>query len=79
MHPLLPVRVLAAGNSHVATVFNIEVEDAHAYYAAGLLVSNCEAGQYLVLGAGEGVRVMSSTTTDRKMEVEAFRRKMGYT
>jgi hypothetical protein len=27
-------------------VYNIEVEDAHCYYANGVLVSNCEAGQY---------------------------------
>ena len=28
------------------TVYNIEVEDAHCYYANVCLVSNCEAGQY---------------------------------
>jgi hypothetical protein len=28
------------------TVYNIEVETAHCYYANGVLVSNCEAGQY---------------------------------
>jgi hypothetical protein len=27
---------------------------AHCYYAGGVLVSNCEAGQYLMLGSGEG-------------------------
>jgi hypothetical protein len=38
----------------------------------------CEAGQYLVLGAGEGVRVMSTTTPESSKDIEAFRRKMGY-
>jgi len=27
-------------------VYNIEVEEAHCYYANGILVSNCESGQY---------------------------------
>lgn len=38
----------------------------------------CEAGQYLVLGAGEGARVMSSTTADRSRDTEGFRKRMGY-
>ncbi len=35
-------------------VFNITVDKAHCYYANGVLVSNCDALQYMMLGAGEG-------------------------
>ena len=31
-------------------MFNIEAEEAHCYYVDGLLVSNCEAWQYLCMG-----------------------------
>ena len=44
-----------------AVVYNIEVEDAHCYFAERILVSNCEATQYLALGA---------TTTDLKPREE---------
>ena len=33
-------------SSRAQSVYNIEVEDARCYYANGVLVSNCEAGQY---------------------------------
>ena len=33
-------------------VYNIEVEDAHCYYANGHLVSNCEALQYVMIESG---------------------------
>lgn len=38
----------------------------------------CEAGQYLVLGAGEGRQAMTSTTQERSRDVDGFRKKMGY-
>lgn len=38
-----------------------------------------DAGQYLVLGAGEGSRVTSSTVTDNSRDYEGFRKAMGYT
>ena len=38
----------------------------------------CEAGQYLVLGAGEGVTVLTSTTNTRDRDIDGFRRRMGY-
>jgi len=38
----------------------------------------CEAGQYMLLGAGEGAYVMSSTQSDRAMDVVGFRQRMGY-
>lgn len=42
-----PVRGLVVEKSNrVQNVYNIEVETAHCYYANGVLVSNCEAGQY---------------------------------
>lgn len=38
----------------------------------------CDAGQYLVLGAGEGAAVLSSPTQERDRDVEGFRKAMGY-
>lgn len=70
--------MLARTNQSRARVFNIEVEGAHAYYAGGLLVSNCEAGQYMVLGAGEGTTILQSTSARSDMDVAGFRQMMGY-
>jgi len=39
----------------------------------------CEAGQYMMLGAGEGTRVLAVHANDRSQDIAAFRRKMGYT
>ncbi len=41
-----------------AVVYNLTVDEVHCYYAGGILVSNCEAGQYLMLGAGEANTVL---------------------
>lgn len=49
-----PVRVLAREKLSRGLVYNIEVDDAHCYYAQGVLVSNCEAEEYRLQGAGEG-------------------------
>jgi hypothetical protein len=49
-----PVRVIALGERYQGRVYNVEVQEAHSYYANNALVSNCEAGQYLMMGAGEG-------------------------
>jgi hypothetical protein len=38
----------------------------------------CEAGQYLVLGAGEGINVMGSPIAKRERDYEGFRARMGY-
>lgn len=38
----------------------------------------CEAGQYLVLGAGGGIPVMESPDAGRDREVDEYRKKMGY-
>lgn len=38
----------------------------------------CEAGQYLVLGAGEGIKVLHSTEQVKARDVAGFRKKMGY-
>lgn len=41
------VRMRALGSSSQRQrVFNVEVEGAHCYFANGILVSNCESGQY---------------------------------
>lgn len=37
----------------------------------------CEAGQYLLLGAGEGVAVVQGTSVDRTKDAEAYRKKRG--
>lgn len=37
-----PVRVVAVMSSENATVYNLTVDDAHAYYANGVIVSNCD-------------------------------------
>ena len=34
-------------------VYNLTVEDAHCYYAADILVSNCNAAEYLMTGEFE--------------------------
>jgi len=39
--------VVAAGSLESATVFNLTVEDAHEYFANGILVSNCDSFRYL--------------------------------
>jgi hypothetical protein len=44
-----------------ARVYNITVAEAHCYFAEGLLVSNCDALQYLLLGAGEGRAMVGAT------------------
>lgn len=51
------VRVIAKGNLDRALVYNISVAEAHCYYACGILVSNCEALENLLLGGGEGAAV----------------------
>lgn len=38
----------------------------------------CDAGQYLNLGAGEGAKVLGSTTRERDADVAGFRERMGY-
>lgn len=40
-------------------VYSIEVDDAHCYYANGVLVSNCEAGEYGLQQSGEGVQAVT--------------------
>lgn len=43
---LRPANVQYFPSDKEEIVYNIEVEEAHCYYANGILVSNCEAGQY---------------------------------
>lgn len=38
-----------------------------------------DAGQYMVLGAGEGVRIMNSSSQVKARDVQGFREAMGYT
>ncbi len=38
----------------------------------------CDAGQYLLLGSGEGVKVLESTTARADMNYDGFRKMMGY-
>lgn len=38
----------------------------------------CEAGQYLVLGAGEGSKVLESPTAQADRDYEGFRKRQGY-
>jgi hypothetical protein len=52
--PERALRVVASRRLGAGRVFNLQVDVAHCYYAGGVLVSNCEAGQYLMLGSGEG-------------------------
>ena len=48
------VRVRVGRSRARAVVYNIEVAEAHCYYAGGVLVSNCEALEYALMGSGEG-------------------------
>jgi hypothetical protein len=68
------VRVVPAGRG---TVYNLEVADAHCYYAGGVLVSNCEAGQYALMGAGEGHAIVATHSANTAKDAEAFRRRRG--
>ena len=43
------VRLIARDVRAPARVYNITVDDAHCYYANGMLVSNCDALQYMCL------------------------------
>ena len=38
----------------------------------------CEAGQYLLMGGGEGAMVLQSTSPEKTADAEAFRQKRGY-
>lgn len=38
----------------------------------------CEAGQYLLLGAGEGISVLRANSGERTADASSFRRKRGY-
>jgi hypothetical protein len=42
------VRVLTVQDVGYATVYNLTVDDAHEYYANGILVSNCDAERYIL-------------------------------
>ena len=50
---------------------------AHCYYAGGVLVSNCEAGQYLALGLGEGIAALAPNTAARADDAAAYRESRG--
>jgi hypothetical protein len=43
------VRLIALESSPPANVYNITVDDAHCYYANGILVANCDCLQYVAL------------------------------
>jgi hypothetical protein len=43
-----------------------------------MVVSNCEAGQTLVLGAGVGAKVMGGMGRDQDRDLAGFRNAMGY-
>ena len=43
------VRIIAREWRPPACVYNITVEEAHCYYANGVLVSNCDCLQYVAL------------------------------
>ena len=65
MRALKPVRVVARASSvRRNVVYNIEVADVHCFFAEGVLVSNCEAGQYAMVGGGEGYAVVGMDVED---------------
>lgn len=45
-HRIASARVATIASGNVATVYNIAVAEVHAYYANGVLVSNCDANLY---------------------------------
>ncbi len=55
-------------------VYDIEVETEHVFYAAGALVSNCEAFQYLTLGMGEGQNLFFGEQRARPVNVKSTAR-----
>ncbi len=66
-----PVRLLARERSSPGIVHNLEVSEAHCYYAGGLLVSNCESAHYALLGAGEGRAALRPAEPQLRAEQEA--------
>lgn len=50
-HGAAPMYVAAKQEAGSAVVYNLTIDDAHTYYAGGVLVSNCDALQYASLGA----------------------------
>lgn len=46
--------------SRGAQVYNLTVDEEHVYYVEGVLVSNCDAAQYLMVGEGEGRALLRS-------------------
>lgn len=43
-------RVIASCPAGIGTVYNLTVKDCHEYFANGVLVSNCDALRYLIMG-----------------------------
>ena len=70
------VRVLAKRSCGRALVHNVEIADAHSYYAGGLLVSNCEAGENMLLGGGEGKAVTMGSQPSKPINVRGHRKTM---
>jgi len=60
-----PVRVVAVKDGPSKTVYNLTVEDAHCYYANGVLVSNCDA---LIYGLRQLPPLEEVMVKDPKME-----------
>ena len=76
---LRPVAVEPLPPSETQTVYDIEVEDEHVFYAEGALVGNCEALGYMVLGMGEGGNLLfgagrNIAAVQAKTEVRVFDR-----
>ncbi len=57
------VRVVAASPLESAVVFNIEVEDAHSYFAEGIAAKNCEALEYALVGEGEAQQAIQPASS----------------
>jgi len=61
------------------TVYDLEVENEHVFYAGGVLVSNCDAFQYLLLGMGEGGNLLfgagrNTAAVETKVQARVFDR-----
>lgn len=52
--------------SGVAAVYNLTVEDAHEYFANGILVSNCDAWRYSLIN----VLDIATETHDKSMTAQ---------
>lgn len=83
-HTVTPISVKSCGVAN--TVYDLEVEDAHCYYANGFLVSNCHRfgspdsqSAHILNAAPKPVLMLSATVADSPLKLRAIGSQLGLT